>query len=148
MTSITRRLFLPLAAALAPGAAIAHHGCGGYDTSKSFTVTGEILKSTTKIRIARSRWRSTASAGASSWRRLRAWSGAASRRTYRARQDLHRVRLSPYQQSGRGADRIHYCRRQAHRIAVDRSGASAGCADLSGLAGKCAGSCDAQLTRA
>jgi hypothetical protein len=46
MTSITRRLFLSLAAALAPGAAIAHHGWGGYDTSKSFTVTGEILKST------------------------------------------------------------------------------------------------------
>src|SRR4051794_13458431 len=46
MTSITRRLFLSLATALAPGAAIAHHGWGGYDTSKSFTVTGEILKST------------------------------------------------------------------------------------------------------
>jgi len=46
MTSITRRLFLSLAAALAPGAAIAHHGWGGYDTSKSFTVTGKILKST------------------------------------------------------------------------------------------------------
>jgi hypothetical protein len=46
MTSINRRLFLSLATALAPGAAIAHHGWGGYDTSKSFTVTGEILKST------------------------------------------------------------------------------------------------------
>jgi hypothetical protein len=46
MTSITRRWFLSLATALAPGAAIAHHGWGGYDTSKSFTVTGEILKST------------------------------------------------------------------------------------------------------
>jgi hypothetical protein len=46
MTSITRRSFLSLATALAPGAAIAHHGWGGYDTSKSFTVTGEILKST------------------------------------------------------------------------------------------------------
>ena len=45
MTSITRRLFLSLAAALAPGSAIAHHGWGGYDTSKSFTVTGKILKS-------------------------------------------------------------------------------------------------------
>jgi hypothetical protein len=43
---LTRRLFLSLTAALAPGAAIAHHGWGGYDTSKSFTVTGEILKST------------------------------------------------------------------------------------------------------
>ncbi|HWN77757.1 MAG TPA: DUF6152 family protein [Bradyrhizobium sp.] len=46
MASITRRLFLSLAATLAPGAAIAHHGWGGYDTSKSFTVTGEIRKST------------------------------------------------------------------------------------------------------
>ena len=46
MASITRRLFLSLAAILAPGAAIAHHGRGGYDTSRSFTVTGAILKST------------------------------------------------------------------------------------------------------
>jgi hypothetical protein len=46
MTSITRRLFLSLAASLAPASAIAHHGWGGYDTSKSFTVTGRILKST------------------------------------------------------------------------------------------------------
>src|SRR5258707_15121595 len=46
VTSITRRLFLSLAAALTPGAAIAHHGWGGYDTSKSFTLTGKILKST------------------------------------------------------------------------------------------------------
>ena len=46
MTSITRRLFLSLAASLAPASAIAHHGWGGYDTSKSFTVTGKILKST------------------------------------------------------------------------------------------------------
>jgi hypothetical protein len=45
MTSVTRRLFLLLAAALVPGRAIAHHGWGGYDTSKSFTVTGTILKS-------------------------------------------------------------------------------------------------------
>ena len=45
MTSITRRLFLSLAAVLAPGAATAHHGWGGYDTSKSFTLTGKILKS-------------------------------------------------------------------------------------------------------
>ena len=45
MTSITRRFFLALAAALAPGAAIAHHGWGGYDTSKSFTLTGRIEKS-------------------------------------------------------------------------------------------------------
>jgi hypothetical protein len=46
MNSITRRLFLSLAASLAPASAIAHHGWGGYDTSKSFTVTGRILKST------------------------------------------------------------------------------------------------------
>ena len=46
MTSITRRLFLSLAASLAPASAIAHHGWGGYDTSKSFTITGKILKST------------------------------------------------------------------------------------------------------
>ncbi len=45
MAPITRRLFLALAAALAPSAAIAHHGWGGYDTSKSFTLTGKILKS-------------------------------------------------------------------------------------------------------
>lgn len=46
MTSMTRRLFLSLTAAVVPGAAIAHHGWGGYDTSRSFTVTGKILKST------------------------------------------------------------------------------------------------------
>jgi hypothetical protein len=46
MAPITRRLFLALAAALVPSAAIAHHGWGGYDTSKSFTLTGKILKST------------------------------------------------------------------------------------------------------
>ena len=44
--TISRRVFLSLAASLAPGSAIAHHGWGGYDTSKSFTVTGKILKST------------------------------------------------------------------------------------------------------
>jgi len=36
-------LFLSLAAALAPGAASAHHGWGGYDTSKSFTATSNTL---------------------------------------------------------------------------------------------------------
>lgn len=52
MIAIPRRRFLTLAAAIVPGtalapaAAFAHHGWGGYDTSKSFTVTGEILKST------------------------------------------------------------------------------------------------------
>ena len=46
MTSITRRLFLSLAALLAPGTAIAHHGWGSYDTSKPFTLTGKIMKST------------------------------------------------------------------------------------------------------
>ena len=40
MASINRRLFLSLAALFAPGSAFAHHGWGGYDTSKSFTVTG------------------------------------------------------------------------------------------------------------
>jgi hypothetical protein len=49
MTTISRRLFLATAAAV-PGAALApnasaHHGWGGYDTNKSFTVTGEILES-------------------------------------------------------------------------------------------------------
>src|SRR3982074_1942571 len=39
MTSITRRLFLSLVAALAPDAAIAHHGWGGSDTAKSFPLT-------------------------------------------------------------------------------------------------------------
>ena len=45
MTSITRRCVLSLAATLVPAAALAHHGWGGYDTSKSFTLTGKILKS-------------------------------------------------------------------------------------------------------
>ena len=51
MLAIPRRLFLTFAAALAPGLvapsrARAHHGWGGYDTGKSFTMTGEILTST------------------------------------------------------------------------------------------------------
>jgi Family of unknown function (DUF6152) len=46
MAAITRRLFLSLAAVVAPSTAIAHHGWSGYDTSKSFELTGEILKST------------------------------------------------------------------------------------------------------
>jgi hypothetical protein len=46
MTAITRRFFLSITAALAPGAALAHHGWGRYDTSKSFEVTGEIMTST------------------------------------------------------------------------------------------------------
>jgi hypothetical protein len=46
MTPFSRRLFLAMASALVPGAAFAHHGWGGYDTSKSFEVTGAILKST------------------------------------------------------------------------------------------------------
>ena len=50
MIAISRRLFLAAGAALVPaagfaGAARAHHGWGGYDTSKSFTITGEITKS-------------------------------------------------------------------------------------------------------
>ena len=49
MTLTTRRGFLSLAAALIPNAAIAHHGWGGYDTSKSFTITGKILKSSARI---------------------------------------------------------------------------------------------------
>ncbi|HWA49433.1 MAG TPA: DUF6152 family protein [Dongiaceae bacterium] len=50
MITITRRLFLATSAAaitaatLAPPA-FAHHGWGGYDTSKSFEVTGEIIES-------------------------------------------------------------------------------------------------------
>src|SRR4029453_2517770 len=44
MESITRRLFLSLAAILAPGAAFAHHGWGGYGTPRAFTVPGQILK--------------------------------------------------------------------------------------------------------
>lgn len=51
MIAIPRRLFLSVATAFAPSVAFmptafAHHGWGGYDTGKSFTVTGEILKST------------------------------------------------------------------------------------------------------
>jgi hypothetical protein len=42
---LTRRSFLMLAAVLAPGPALAHHGWAGYDTSKAFTATGVILKS-------------------------------------------------------------------------------------------------------
>lgn len=54
MTAISRRSLLATAALL-PGAAFAagslrpafaHHGWGGYDTAKSFTLTGEITKST------------------------------------------------------------------------------------------------------
>src|SRR5947208_15392886 len=63
MASITRRLFLSLAAILAPGAAIAHHGWGGYDTSRSFATTGVILNSTfesphreTGMKVDRKRW--------------------------------------------------------------------------------------------
>ena len=46
MTPISRRLFLAMTGAVLPSAAFAHHGWGGYDTAKSFEVTGEILKST------------------------------------------------------------------------------------------------------
>ncbi|MBL9036803.1 MAG: hypothetical protein JNN33_18715, partial [Rhodospirillaceae bacterium] len=51
MIAISRRLFLATTAALVPAAALApaalaHHGWGGYDTAKSFTLTGEITKST------------------------------------------------------------------------------------------------------
>jgi hypothetical protein len=35
---MTRRWFLSLAAALVPGTALAHHGWGGYDMSKTFTL--------------------------------------------------------------------------------------------------------------
>jgi hypothetical protein len=50
MIAITRRLFLATSAAAIPAAtlapaAFAHHGWGGYDTSKSFEVTGEIIES-------------------------------------------------------------------------------------------------------
>ena len=46
MTPISRRLLLAMTSALVPSAAFAHHGWGGYDTAKSFEVSGEILKST------------------------------------------------------------------------------------------------------
>jgi hypothetical protein len=47
MATISRRLFLitTAAASLAPATAFAHHGWSGYDTDKSFTVTGQILES-------------------------------------------------------------------------------------------------------
>jgi hypothetical protein len=45
MTTITRRLFLAATAAIVPGTALAHHGWGGYDTGKSFEVTGQIVES-------------------------------------------------------------------------------------------------------
>jgi len=50
MIAISRRLFLVTTAAAVPGASLApsawaHHGWSGYDTNKSFTVTGEILES-------------------------------------------------------------------------------------------------------
>lgn len=50
MIAISRRLFLATTAVLVPGAALApaalaHHGWGSYDTAKSFTLTGEITKS-------------------------------------------------------------------------------------------------------
>ena len=44
MNPITRHLFLSLAASLAPTSAIAHHGWGGYDTSKSFTITQRLIR--------------------------------------------------------------------------------------------------------
>ena len=81
MTSITRRLFLSLAAALAPGAAIAHHGWGGYDTSKSFTATSKILKSTYENPHCEIEMKVNGKHCALCWRRLRACSSAASRRT-------------------------------------------------------------------
>jgi hypothetical protein len=47
---MSRRLFLGLSAAapalFAAGTAAAHHGWGGYDTAKSFELTGQIVKST------------------------------------------------------------------------------------------------------
>jgi hypothetical protein len=44
---LTHPSLVPVAGSrLAPAVAVAHHGWGGYDTSKSFTVTGKILKST------------------------------------------------------------------------------------------------------
>ena len=108
MASITRRLLLSLAAALVPGAALAHHGWGGYDTSKSFTVTGKILKSAyenphceIEMEVDGKHWHFVL-APPSACRR------AASRRNDRARQDLHRVRLSPHQQAGRGPYRIRH----------------------------------------
>ena len=45
MTRITRRLFIAFAAVLAPGVARAHHGWGGYDTGKAFTLTGPVRTS-------------------------------------------------------------------------------------------------------
>jgi len=45
MIVLNRRLLLSLAASLVPASAFAHHGWGGYDTSKSFTVTGKIVRS-------------------------------------------------------------------------------------------------------
>ena len=50
MIAISRRLFLTATASLVPAAGLApaawaHHGWGGYDTSKSFEVTGQIIES-------------------------------------------------------------------------------------------------------
>ena len=43
MTSLTRRLFLSLAASLAPASAIVHHGWGGYGASKAALELGNYL---------------------------------------------------------------------------------------------------------
>lgn len=45
MMPITRRLFVAFAVILLLGTARAHHGWGGYDTGKAFTLTGPILRS-------------------------------------------------------------------------------------------------------
>src|SRR5260370_7564026 len=118
MTSFPRRLFLSLAA-LAPGAAMAHPGWGGYDTSKSFTVTGKILKSTfenphceIEMEVDGKHWHFVLGPPSRMQARGR------NRRPDRRRQDVHRVRLSPYQQPGRRTYPVHPARTQAHQISV------------------------------
>jgi hypothetical protein len=104
MTSITRRFFLSLAAALAPGSVVAHHGWGGYDTSKSFTVTGKILKSTfenphceIEMEVDGKRWHFVLAPPS----RMQARGATAD--LIAVGKTLHRVRLSSHQQAGRGA---------------------------------------------
>jgi uncharacterized protein DUF6152 len=113
MTSINRRWFLALAAGLMPASAIAHHGWGGYDTSKSFTVTGKILKSTfenphceIEMEVDGKHWHFILAPPS----RMQARGATA---------DL----IAPGKTCtvfGRGADRIYRARRQTHRVAVGR----------------------------
>jgi len=104
---------------------------------KSFTVTGKILNRPTRIHTARSKWRSTASTGASTWRAF-AHGAARHHAGHHRGWQTAPCSLSPYQHPDE-ARSIHHCRRQARRICGRQSGTSAGRVDLPGSTGKRAG---------